>query len=313
MSKRRMIVIGIALTLVVGVVGIGFAAAQDGQPFGFGRGMMGGQGMHDMGMGMGFGPMDGGLITIAAQQLDMTAADLVTELQGGKSIAQVAEEKGVDLQTIVDAAVAQHTTMVNAMVQTGQLTQEQADAMTALMTANLTAELSDTTGLGMGMGMGFGQDFDRGFGFGGAENSLITIAAEQLDMTAADLVTELQGGKTIAQVAEEKGVDLQTIVDAAVAQHTTQINAMVEAGRLTQEQADAFIAQLTTRLTSELSSNLPAGGFGPGMMGRDGGMGMGGRRGPGGMGGARGPMGRGMGGFFNQTQPDATPTEQPST
>ena len=46
-------------------------------------------------------------------------------------------------------------------------------------------------------------------------------------MTAAELRTELEAGKTIAQVASTKGVEVQKVIDALVAEATTRITDMV--------------------------------------------------------------------------------------
>jgi hypothetical protein len=60
---------------------------------------------------------------------------------------------------------------------------------------------------------------------------------------------------------EEKGVPLDTIVQAHLAAHKELLDARVAAGALTQEQADAWLAQVESRFTAMLTS-----GFGPGMM-----------------------------------------------
>jgi hypothetical protein len=119
----------------------------------FGPGMMGrgnfGPGM--MGRG-GYGPMMGSgsvwggaansLVAVAAEKLDMTAAELTTELQSGKSIADLAKGKDVSLDSIVDAAIAPRLERMALMVANGVMTQEQLDAMTEVMKANLTAQLN---------------------------------------------------------------------------------------------------------------------------------------------------------------------------
>lgn len=103
------------------------------------------------GQGFGFGP-DGSLMSVAAEALGIEQADLVTELQAGKTIADVAEAQGVELSAIVDAFAALHSENLANAVTNGWLTQEQADARLELMKTNLTARLS--------------QSFDpRGYGF----------------------------------------------------------------------------------------------------------------------------------------------------
>ena len=57
----------------------------------------------------------------------------------------------------------------------------------------------------------------------------LETAAEALGMTADELRTELEAGKSIAQVAEERDVDVQTVVDALVAEGTERLEAAIDA------------------------------------------------------------------------------------
>ena len=90
-------------------------------------------GFHGRGMkGMPFGPMraaDGGPLAAAANALDMTEDDLLAAMQEGKTIAALAEEKGVELDTIADAYVEQMSEHLSQAVTDGKLTQEQVDQM----------------------------------------------------------------------------------------------------------------------------------------------------------------------------------------
>ena len=57
----------------------------------------------------------------------------------------------------------------------------------------------------------------------------LAAAAEALGMTQDELVAELRAGRSIAQVAEERDVDLDTVVGALVAEGTEQLEAAIEA------------------------------------------------------------------------------------
>ncbi len=158
----------------------------------------------------------------------------------------------------------------------------------------VSAVAAHPPGPGGGWGMG-----------GGFADSPIAIAAEQLGMEPDALLTELQAGKTVAELAEANGVSLDSIVDAVVAAHSERLATAVENGRITQEQADERLATMTEHLTERLSQPFEAGqGFG--------GRGFGGR-GEGGPGRGHhfGPMGPGQGsqnGNGNSTPPEATVT-----
>jgi hypothetical protein len=65
---------------------------------------------------------------------------------------------------------------------------------------------------------------------------------------SSDAIDDLRhDGLSLAQIAEKQKVDPQKLVDALVAQWTTRIEARVQAGALTPDQATTLRAQLTTR------------------------------------------------------------------
>ncbi len=157
------------------------------------------------GRGFGFGPGRGfggaSLIGVVADQLDMSVTDLVEELQAGKTIAQVAQEKGVALDTLVEAVLSPQEEALKQAVENGRVTQEWADLMLKQMRERVEYQMThplDTPAL---LGLRAGPGYN------------LAAIAEKLGMTTEELVSELQAGKTIAQIAEEKGVDLDTLVD----------------------------------------------------------------------------------------------------
>ena len=68
-----------------------------------------------------------------------------------------------------------------------------------------------------------------GLHLGGPQNSLVSIAAQTLGIDRTALVTELNAGKTIADVAKDKNVDVQAIVDAYAAQLKTNLESRIVA------------------------------------------------------------------------------------
>lgn len=225
----------------------------------------------------------GASLTTIANALTMTEADLQSALQAGKTVADLATEKGIALQTIVDALLAEQKTLLAQAVTDGRLTQEQADAKLAELATQLPTQLSTVFTPGQ---RGGARGMPGGFGPG---QSLSTIATA-LGITESDLQTAFQAGKSVADVATEQDVALDTVVAALVAEQTTALQQAVTAGRLTQEQADQQLALLKANLPHLLS--LKGGlGHGPG--------------GPGGrghFGGDRGQQG--------QPSPLATPSQQ---
>jgi hypothetical protein len=184
-------------------------------------------------------------LAAASKALGITEAALQAELEAGKTAAQVAEAKGVDVQQVIDAVVAYDTADIDAAVTAGTMTQAQADERLANLTQHVTDEVNGVAG----------DHGPRGHGRGhGMSTSDITDAAKVLGMTDAELKAELEAGKSVADVAEAKGVDLQGIIDAMVAADTAKTEAAVTAGTMTQAQADERLANLAQHVTDEVNA-----------------------------------------------------------
>jgi len=74
--------------------------------------------------------------------------------------------------------------------------------------------------------------------------TMLDAAAQTLGMTPAELLTQLRGGQTLAQIAQAKGTTEQAVIDAALAAAKTRLNQAVTDGDLTQAQADTIYTQL---------------------------------------------------------------------
>ena len=92
-----------------------------------------------------------------------------------------------------------------------------------------------------GLGHGFGW-----MGRGGW--AAFDATAEALGLSPEQLFTELHSGKTLTDLAAEKGVDLQTVQDAVAAARKDAMKQAIEQavadGRLTREQADWMLQGL---------------------------------------------------------------------
>ena len=160
----------------------------------------------------------------------------------------IAKALGITVEQYDSAVGTARSDVLKQAVEEGLLTQEQADRM-------LERGL-DSFMFGGGMMGGKGRG-GRGHGMGGSGNSLISVAAEKLDMTVAELVTELEADKTIADVAQAKGVELKTIVDAYIAERAERFADMVAAGRITQAEADEKLAEMRTEAEEHLQEAYP--------------------------------------------------------
>ena len=85
----------------------------------------------------------------------------------------------------------------------------------------------------------------------------LDAAAKALNLSVDDLRSKLEGDKTIAQVAQEQGVDVQTVIDAMVADATTHIDQSVQNGDLTADQANERKSGLKDRITTLVNEGKP--------------------------------------------------------
>jgi hypothetical protein len=119
-----------------------------------------------------------------------------------------------------------------------------------------------TTAPGTTGGSGTTGDADHGPGMGFGHTEAVTdtsVVAKAIGMTEADLISALQGGQTVAEVAKAKGVDVQKVIDALVADGMDELAAEVKAGTITQAQADAMKAEVTQRATDQVNGTLMGG------------------------------------------------------
>jgi hypothetical protein len=104
---------------------------------------------------------------------------------------------------------------------------------------------------------------------GGMHTFVWNALAEKLGLTNDELYAEVNSGKTIAQIAEEKGVSRADLVAALETAHQTSLAQAVTDGALTQEQADSILAQMAGRHEWMLD-NMGSGGMMSGQYGAGG-------------------------------------------
>jgi len=82
----------------------------------------------------------------------------------------------------------------------------------------------------------------RGFGLGGGSWTMFDTVAEALGLTPEEFFAELHAGKTLEEIAEEQGVEIEAVQDAIKAARVEAmregIEQAVEDGRISQERAD---------------------------------------------------------------------------
>jgi len=85
---------------------------------------------------------------VAANAIGISAADLKTALESGQSLADIATAHGVDPQKVIDALVADAKTHLAEQVSSGEITQAQADQISADLVQRITDHVNHAGGPG---------------------------------------------------------------------------------------------------------------------------------------------------------------------
>jgi polyhydroxyalkanoate synthesis regulator phasin len=138
--------------------------------------------------------------------------------------------------------------LINKAVAEGKLDQERANRMIQAIESGQRPGQQGQQGQGQrGQGPGQGQ---RGPGIPGPGQAI----AEFLGMTPEQLRTESQAGKSLAQIAEAKGITRDALKAKILELHKTRLDAAVASGRMTADQAKQALDRMTANVDRMLDA-----------------------------------------------------------
>ena len=153
----------------------------------------------------------------------------------------VAGQLGVTPERLSNAFKTAMKNRIDQAVKDGRLTQAEATRM---------KEAIDRESVPM-LGPGFRKERHFRGGPGGLEE-----AAKFLGMTEAALRTQLESGKTLAQVARDRSKSVDGLVNAIVAEKKARIAQDVKDGRLSQARADELLARMKEHVTDMVNGRF---------------------------------------------------------
>jgi ribosomal protein S20 len=168
----------------------------------------------------------------AATTIGVTPQDLRSEVRGGKTIAQVATEHGVDPNTVVNAIVTAVTQQIDQKAAAGSIDANRAEQAKQKLPDFANRFVNETKPR-------------RGYRI---LKDALKAAAKEIGVSEDQLKDALKNGKSIAQVAKDHDKSVDDVVDAIVKEATSDIDQAVKDGKLDSGKADKIKQKLPDRV-----------------------------------------------------------------
>ncbi|MFC5998756.1 hypothetical protein ACFP6A_08500 [Quadrisphaera sp. GCM10027208] len=91
----------------------------------------------------------------------------------------------------------------------------------------------------------------------GADGTVVQAVSDVLQMTPEEIRSAVRAGTSLAELAEQQGVELQTLVDTVVDATLQRVAELEESGVITPERAAQLEAVLPERIADHLESGEP--------------------------------------------------------
>ncbi|GEM_PF-3826345 len=187
------------------------------------------------------------VLAAVAEELGLSPRGVVVALAKGETLADLAAENGSSGDELVDALTARLGAALDEAVAEGRIDPERAAEI-----RERSAERIETLVFEPHRRL--------------ARRSAVAVMrlraaetiSEMLGMTLGELRDAVAGGTTVAELAEERGVDVDELVAAVMAPLEERAARAVEAGRVDPDRVDERLERIRARIVDRLTS--PAAG-----------------------------------------------------
>lgn len=202
------------------------------------------------------------VLAVAITTAVVAAGAAIAATGGGTApsgfLDSVAKHLGISRETLDDATRAAALEQVDAAVESGKITEEQAREMRERIESGETPPF-------------FGRPFDRDheeFGFGppGGPVGAVSLdeAADYLGLGEDALHERLLNGDTLAEVAKAEGKSVDGLVNRLVAAAKERLDIAVESGDLTEARRDEILTRVEAGVRQFVEEGFGFHRFGPG-------------------------------------------------
>ncbi|WP_433944305.1 SHOCT domain-containing protein [Paenibacillus sp. SN-8-1] len=176
-----------------------------------------------------------------AKLFNITKTELEEQLKAGKTLAEIAGEHKVEVQSVIDLLIAADVKDLVAKLAAGEITQDEYDAQKTAKT-EAAAQLVNSKFPGVVQGI---EDVEGSGKFG--------ALAKLLGITESELKSAMKSGKSLADIAVSHNITAQQVVDLLVKDRLAKLDKKLAAGGITQEEYDKFKKSLTDYVTAQVN------------------------------------------------------------
>jgi uncharacterized protein YidB (DUF937 family) len=177
-----------------------------------------------------------------ANILGITPQTLKSDLQNGQSLAQIAQSKGMDEQTLIQKIEDAQKTRLDKAVKNGKLTSNQEQNILTKMDARVKKLVEHKGGFSAHRKL-------RGAVRAVGINDLTSI----LGIDKATLQADLKNGESIAEIAQSKGISEGDVVSALKQKLQTKLDAAVTEGKLTSTEESNILKKFSSNIDKVLN------------------------------------------------------------
>ena len=186
------------------------------------------------------------------EYLQMDRETFRAERQAGKSLAAIAASRGISEQDLTSFLTGQMNERLAEGVKSGRISEERAAQMKAAMPTRIADMIKNAGAMHQGptgkWGSGSMANGQRGHG-PMADGKLL----ELLKIDTATFRSEMQAGKSLTAIAQERGVPQQELKDFLVARMVQRIDDGVANGRIDAAKAAEMKIHVEDRVTAMMT------------------------------------------------------------
>jgi|GEM_PF-6875998 len=194
----------------------------------------------------------GNIVTQIADILDVEEQTIMDRLNDGDTLVDIAADYDMDEDELLEQLEDLQSDAIDEAVDAGTLTEDQADELKDQLAERLEQIVESTN-------MGSQNNYvstSTGCGLYNLSIDVLTDIADILDIDEQTIIDKLKDGDTLVEIAADYDVSEDELLEQMEDLQSDDIDEAVDAGTLTEDQADTLKDQLADRLKQIINQTL---------------------------------------------------------